>query len=929
MNFSDHELMMLEQLTYLEDVTQFGIEAAPEMVPGETIRKRLSYFNEDMLKQMEAHGQEGQQWAAIIRYIKDDEDMCDLVQGEIFYGPENKVDKLGVAYHYQGKENEGLVTFRGTTTARDWHDNGVGLGTSDTPVQKEALAYIEDLDYENITVVGHSKGGNLAQYTTILSDKVNRCVSMDGQGFSGEFLEAYADKIEQKGHLVTNYSLASDFVHILLNEMPNSTQKYCAGCRVDDVTQNHFANSFFQYYTVDGTNYTALKWDDDGPVVIDNCPENPMMTYLHEFTCYVLNTMPIGERVDMGDYVGNILQLAMEDVKVGEYSDALSYAMSNKEQLGKIIAYLLEFMETNALSKEELRGLAEMLGLSTLLGDLLSVVDLSLIKDELTDGESDPFIEWALELVNPELKEIWQSVEHAYGEIPTNRPHGGGGASFDQGGFWSAVKRIFGGSKSGAFITRDFSEQAKQKLLGLVDQVENEKWCDFTDWVGDRWYDFEDWIGALDIRHYINNVNAYHKKVIDKNNASAETITKIFDAVWALDGSYATTLDHIETNLNQWLRYMNTLSSFVEPGRGRFNGEYMAGAMNQVMQDISDANVQRVKDRFVREENGKPVYEKDLILEYLNKDPSELTEEEMLALSEILRGMQDPENLQIFMATGQEEEPTGLEKFMSKAKPYLIHSALNLVCPVFNLQYITSGVIYGNFPTVNDPSREAKADFNIEGPNAEVDGLAVDAWLGKAKGEFQNEWVYGDASVSVGNFWAGADGSIAGMDIGAKVEEDKDGKVYSKEWERYAQVKAKVGASVSLFSQSAKVGVGSDMFGAEVSENISIGNAEAIAEGRASLNSSGGLELYGKVSAMVSAAKGTISKTYNILGTKVKVNVSGLAGAYGVLAEGSFKNGTFKGEVGAAKLFGLTVGVEVGLNDTGWANFVDYLTFWD
>ena len=53
---------------------------------------------------------------------------------------------------------------------------------------------------------------------------------------------------------------------------------------------------------------------------------------------------------------------------------------------------------------------------------------------------------------------------------------------------------------------RDFSEQSRANLMNLVDQVEREKLCDFTDWIGDRWYDFEDWIGQLDIKYYINNV---------------------------------------------------------------------------------------------------------------------------------------------------------------------------------------------------------------------------------------------------------------------------------------------------------------------------------------------------------------------------------------------------------------------------------------
>ncbi len=93
-------------------------------------------------------------------------------------------------------------------------------------------------------------------------------------------------------------------------------------------------------------------------------------------------------------------------------------------------------------------------------------------------------------------------------------------------------------------MLRDFSDASKQKLLGLVSQVENEKYSDFTDWVGDRWYDFEEWIGQLNIRNYINNVNAYHKKVIDKNNATKDSIEKIFQDVNQVNHSYYSTFQN-------------------------------------------------------------------------------------------------------------------------------------------------------------------------------------------------------------------------------------------------------------------------------------------------------------------------------------------------------------------------------------------------
>ena len=84
-------------------------------------------------------------------------------------------------------------------------------------------------------------------------------------------------------------------------------------------------------------------------------------------------------------------------------------------------------------------------------------------------------------------------------------------------------------------MIRDFSQDAKSELETLVKQVEDEKLCDFTDWIGDRWLDFESWIGLLNVKRYIDDINAYHKKVIDKNNTTLSDIERIFNAAYAVD----------------------------------------------------------------------------------------------------------------------------------------------------------------------------------------------------------------------------------------------------------------------------------------------------------------------------------------------------------------------------------------------------------
>jgi len=203
------------------------------------------------------------------------------------------------------------------------------------------------------------------------------------------------------------------------------------------------------------------------------------------------------------------------------------------------------------------------------------------------------------------------------------------------------MNRIFGANKGTVYVHRDFSEASKQKMLGLVTQVENEKWGDFTDWIGDRWYDFESWIGTLNIRNYINDVNTYHKKVIDKNNATEQTITKIFETVWAVDSSYAINLGDVKTQLEQWLRFVDTMAGIVEPGKGRFNGKYMANALNPILQDVSEANIQQIKNSLLKNIEGEPVLDEDLLLEYIKKDPAQMTYEEKKAVLDVIQELHD------------------------------------------------------------------------------------------------------------------------------------------------------------------------------------------------------------------------------------------------------------------------------------------------
>ena len=70
---------------------------------------------------------------------------------------------------------EFYVVYKGTGDG-EWPDNGRGMFEESTPQQEEAARYFDYVvehnglnEADNITVTGHSKGGNKSQYVTINS----------------------------------------------------------------------------------------------------------------------------------------------------------------------------------------------------------------------------------------------------------------------------------------------------------------------------------------------------------------------------------------------------------------------------------------------------------------------------------------------------------------------------------------------------------------------------------------------------------------------------------------------------------------------------------------------------------------------------------------------------------------------------------------
>ncbi len=162
---------------------------------------------------------------------------------------------------FQPPSGEIFVIFCGTGKG-EWIDNGEGL--SGIPQKNVYITYgengniisrttvhndyatdqqVESLNWFNmiaarngwnkntdITVTGHSKGGNKAQFITLHSELVKTCLSFDGQGFSPEaeaaFEKRYQNEFNERIQKIYSLSADNDYVNVLGESIAPEEQKY-------------------------------------------------------------------------------------------------------------------------------------------------------------------------------------------------------------------------------------------------------------------------------------------------------------------------------------------------------------------------------------------------------------------------------------------------------------------------------------------------------------------------------------------------------------------------------------------------------------------------------------------------------------------------------------------------------------------------------
>ena len=502
-NLSEEQLLMINNLIYLDEFTEEFEEsdALPKTI-GEILEEKID------LTQIGANAATSkEEMQQIINLAIADEELCSYVIHNQMHDESTGAIAICIADSYTPDENSDVIVVYAGTGYNEWRDDAIAAAEVSTKQQEQALEFIEELDsaYQDITVTGHSKGGNKAMYVAVLLEKydekrVGECYSFDGEGFSPEFCTEYADEIAAKKdeiHSINNYR---DFVNPLLICIAGDVRWY-----VNDQGIHPDEMSIAGYHCPD----LIFAHDADGNIQYEfpeKMGQDPAMEALHGFTVYLMEKATRGERVVIMSVIGDVLQRKMGSDESEIRDDILkAYGW---DVLFKTVNYLDEYL-CELSHRDYIKYLQQKAAL------------IDFIKDALGGG-----------------KDVVLTAGIIVVEILDSVGTGGTGGLFetliDCGLF---LNNAYGHD----LVVRDFSESTKEQLLSAVQEVEDEPFWNPTKW--DCWYRMENWLGILDADCYSDNIHSYYRKLIDINGASEKDINRIFEEVYELDETYMARLE--------------------------------------------------------------------------------------------------------------------------------------------------------------------------------------------------------------------------------------------------------------------------------------------------------------------------------------------------------------------------------------------------
>ena len=354
MALTTEQVLLLNNLMYMDSGN-----GSPMFRPdsGQTIGEWMSKIDVSQLNDSEQYGSymTGSDWKNIISSVQNDPTISNMTIATT-HVDNTETGGGGYSAVFVSKDTgEAVVAFRGTAGG-EWKDNFTGGNVTDTAQQKNALDWYRQayddcgLDGYDVTVTGHSKGGNKSKYITLMDETVDHCVSFDGQGFSDKFMDKYAPEIAARQGKIENHNVDYDYVNLLLNDIGKTTYYKGQDLGEGGFLENHCPNTF-------------MKYNPDGSFSMEVNPNGQAeeMKALDQFLNGYLRSMSDSDRTEALEMVNSFIDDAfsldknmtnqqkldtfMQTLTDSKYSDDLAY----------LLAYTIKFEQTNPQFAEQIK----------------------------------------------------------------------------------------------------------------------------------------------------------------------------------------------------------------------------------------------------------------------------------------------------------------------------------------------------------------------------------------------------------------------------------------------------------------------------------------------------------------------------------------------------------------------------------------------
>jgi len=353
------ELLLIEHLTYIPDMPPFfSILKGEGMTVGEFLsRTDINALDENVTYTTQMNGAD---FRNIFLAIGKNPSISDARIAEAHldtaFGAGGGISIVVVNDSDEPGENgkhEAVVAFRGTAE-NEWTDDFEGAGQVDSLQQINALEWYKQvydkyqLENYNVTVIGHSKGGNKAKYVTILNDTPFRCVSFDGQGFSDKFMEHYRKRIIKRQGMIENHNIDFDYVNILMNDVGEKTYYIGYDYGKFGFSESHAPNTFFDF----GEN-------GEYNIRVNPGGQRPEMQILDQFiNSMIRSAVSEKEGTETNYLVGMLVEKAFTLSNGGEISDFIAFLcdMIGNPKYSDNVAYLLAYCILYSRKNPDLLG---------------------------------------------------------------------------------------------------------------------------------------------------------------------------------------------------------------------------------------------------------------------------------------------------------------------------------------------------------------------------------------------------------------------------------------------------------------------------------------------------------------------------------------------------------------------------------------------